>query len=468
MTLDGQSYITDENGYLYTDLPEGTYTLLIPGYDSLQIGIGPDVSASITVHASSFARILIGKGEGHNEILVFDPDGALLGAIPTGFSGGDISLAVGDFNGDGVDEIAVARAQGGKDVLIFAIDKPDEPLFRIRVDSVGVELGVVDFDKDGKDDLIVATHAANRNGVKIYSATQGLIGEIDNLFDKQARIAPASCEVNGERYVLAADLQQSRVLVLNLETQASQVLNFFTEDAPVLRAADAACDHQGAGRPPFCDDLDEATEDTTADGDDLAATDSSASGKYGVRAACGAVNGELRIFAVTAEQQDWAEVRTLSGDVVSRFSFGEGAKGLTLAVQDFDRDGNSDVLLGDAKGQTVKLASASGDILHSLEIPDGSVSSLALGLAFASDVTEVAVALQDEGLDWQVSQTEDGDLLAITPEGKRVKTRMDRDKGLKCQLPPGKAKGLGHNQRGRYCYKNGAGQEGHFAELEDF
>ena len=134
---------------------------------------------AVTNYNSSDVTILLGNGDG-----TFTP--ALNSPVAVGR--GPLSIAVGDFNGDGIPDLATANAVdntvtillgNGNGMFSQAANSP------IRVSgSSPASVAVADFNRDGKLDLVVAV--VGPNDVSI------LLGNGDGTFTEAAN-SPGTC-----------------------------------------------------------------------------------------------------------------------------------------------------------------------------------------------------------------------------------------------------------------------------------
>lgn len=133
-------------------------------------------------------EIIAGAGvNGGPHVRVFDQNGtpkltAGFFAFDPGFRGG-VTVATGDIDGDGIDEIITgAGTGGGPHVRIFEGDGTLKPnsFFAFHPDSrTGVDVAAGDFDGDGIDDVAVSQLANGEAWTKIYKYNdqQTILGE---------------------------------------------------------------------------------------------------------------------------------------------------------------------------------------------------------------------------------------------------------------------------------------------------
>ncbi len=160
---------------------------------------GRTVPAAVLVTAA-------GAGGGPHVILRTDTNGdgtadavtASFLAYDPSFTGG-VRVAMGDFDGDGKDELVTAAgAGGGPHIKVWKLDASGavtglidsfmayDPDFR-----GGAWVATGDFNRDGKDELVVGAGDGGGPHIKIYSDTNGDGRLSDNLVDQFMAYDPA-------------------------------------------------------------------------------------------------------------------------------------------------------------------------------------------------------------------------------------------------------------------------------------
>ncbi len=171
-----------------------TYRLLLEGLEERLalasfIAVGTEAGTAATVRMFTDTN-----GDGTYETLA--PTSAALGLDFTpygGFTGG-VRVALGDFDGDGNDELVTAAGPGGGPHVIVwdlaadgAIGPALDSFFPFPMGfSGGVNVTTGDLDGDGRDELIVAADAGGGPHVQIFSDIDrdGLLrdNQTDNFF----------------------------------------------------------------------------------------------------------------------------------------------------------------------------------------------------------------------------------------------------------------------------------------------
>lgn len=192
---------------------------------------GSEVVATFNAYDTSFTggvRLAMGDvdGDGAEEIVTVPGSGGgpqvrvfdLRGNLESQFYAFETSLrsglfvAVGDVDGDGIEEIAVSTDAGGG-ARIALLDKGGTPIVNINVPgdtfmsgqepSVRVALG--DVDGDGSDEIIAARGAGTQPLVSVYRADGELMGEFlayASTYDKGIFVASGDLDGDGDDEII--------------------------------------------------------------------------------------------------------------------------------------------------------------------------------------------------------------------------------------------------------------------------
>ncbi|MCP4695453.1 MAG: hypothetical protein GY862_01190, partial [Gammaproteobacteria bacterium] len=424
-----ETAVTDANGYYrIIGLAEGVYTLSIAkeGYlfEAKEIVVGgnnPEVDLVCTVcggtpgYAPGY--ILIARETGHNEIVIRDGEGELVRRFDTGTTGNDISVATGDFFGDGADRIVV---NADKQLQFYDFD--GEKLAVLAVEKQG-DVAAGDIDGDGMEEALTTAKSANDNRVTVYG-TNGEVRTVDiGSAGKNTRLSVAAADLDGDgaaEIIAGTLLKDNKVALYSADGTELAVFEVFSDvnARTVRKPGDQgnACSHSGQGVPKFCDDADTDNGDgadtdngdgaDTDNGDgadtdngDGADTDNDGGGgkKYGVNVAAGDLDGDgvPELVAGMAGKGGVVEVYTVSGGLIHSFSAFDDNSGVEISVGDTDGDGEGEIIAGNAKGTEVRIFKADGTLLR---VFAGLDRERVGSLAFAKGSAPVTAVAVDAGL----------------------------------------------------------------------
>jgi len=155
-------------------------------------------------------------GTGNISILLGSGDGTFQPAVNYKAGNTPTSVAVGDFNGDGKPDLAVANSgESDVSILISNGDGTFQAAVNVTVGSAPNSVMVADFNQDGKADLAVANGGSNNVSI--------LLGNGDGTFQVPANFAVDADPI----YVAAGDLNGDGTLDL-------AVANYFSNTISIL------------------------------------------------------------------------------------------------------------------------------------------------------------------------------------------------------------------------------------------
>ena len=287
------------------------------------------------------------------------------------------SVAVGDFNGDGASDLAVADIDSDKvSVLLSRGDGTFQPAANYAVGMAPVSVAVADFNGDGKLDLVVAnddvwdvSNLTYTNGISV------LLGNGDGKFQPAVSVgagtSPRSVAVgdlnnDGKPDLVVANLDSHDVSVLLGKGDGSfrAAVNYSAGMRPF---SIAVSDFNGDGKP----DLAVAnfiSGDVSVllgkgDGTFQAAVNYVA-GIYPVSVVVSDFNGDGRPDLVVAnEESDNVSVMLGKGDGTfqSAVNYCAGAGPRSVAVGDFNKDGKTDLIVANWFSRHVSMLVGKGD-----------------------------------------------------------------------------------------------------------
>jgi len=333
---------------------------------------------------SSTVSVLLGNGDG-----TFQPPLSFAaGAIP-------LSVAVGDFNGDGVLDMAVANMGQSPDfvsgvwVLLGNGDGTFQAALTFPVGRYLYSVAVGDFNGDGKLDLAVADYE--------YDSVSVLLGNGDGTFQPTltfaAGDAPSSVavsDVNGDGRL---DL-----VVTNLGPYAASVLLGNGDGsfrAPLTSAAGtspssvAVGDFNGDGLKDLAvANSGEATVTIRLGNGDgtFQAAPTFPAGRSPRAVATGDFNGDGALDLAVASEGD-GTVSVLLGNGDGTFgptlTFAAGDRPVSVVVGDFNGDGEPDLVVANYSAKTVSVLLGNGDGSFQPPVPSASGGTFPQSVAAA-------------------------------------------------------------------------------------
>ena len=295
-------------------------------------------------------------------ILLGDGAGSFSAATNFGASGGSIKVAVGDFNGDGKQDLAVANYRSGNVSILLgdgAGSFSAATNFGAGIQPVSVAVG--DFNGDGKQDLAVANRSSGNVSILLGDGA-GHFSAATNLSVGTYPLSVAVGDFNGDGkqdLAVANDLSSNVSILLGDGTGSFSAATYFAAGADPYSVA--LGDFNGDGK----QDLAAANYGSgyvsillgNGAGSFSAATYFGA-GTNPISVAVGDFNGDGTLDLAAANYGS-GYVSILLGNGAGSFSaatnFGVGTEPVSVAVGDFNRDGKQDLAVANYGSNTVSI-----------------------------------------------------------------------------------------------------------------
>jgi FG-GAP-like repeat len=162
-----------QSGAVEVFLNKGNGTFQKPTYSSVN-GVGPDgIAAAELTHDGKIDLVVANNnfdGPSTISVLLGKGDGTFRSAVDYAVGSGPAGVAIADFNGDGNADIAVANAASNTVSVLFGNGKG---LFKLGLNlqfaanSLPISVAAGDFNGDGAPDLAVALDYANQVAVQL-------------------------------------------------------------------------------------------------------------------------------------------------------------------------------------------------------------------------------------------------------------------------------------------------------------
>ena len=345
--------------------PPGAYSLTATV--SGQGPIAPDGSVSFLDTSNS--NYVLGTATLSPGLAVFSSTSSSIPLTGTSPS----SVAVGDFNGDGIPDLAVVNAlnPGGILILLGRGDGTFTPGTPLTPSGTSLVVVAADLNRDGKLDLVVGS----TNSLLIF------LGNGDGTFTSTAFNPQMSSSVAS---IAVGDLNADGILDLAVVGPNANLVNVLlgngdgTFTAAVANPATGSVPHSvviGDFNGDGMADLAVANEYSNSvsillgngDGTFTSAASSPATGSYPASVAVGDFNGDgIQDLAVANEQSNTVTVLLGNGDgtfTPSSSAPSTGSYPISVAVGDFNNDGIQDLAVANYYGTSATILLGKGNVV---------------------------------------------------------------------------------------------------------
>ncbi len=289
-----------------------------------------DTGTDNTVITAPDSFIVIAKEKDGDEVEIRSLTGEFISSFSTGGHGKDISVATGDFDGDGIDDVVVDLK---KELNIFTIDGTELNSFKIKKEIKG-DIAVGDINGDGQPEIIIASKKSHDGNVYIYAADGTELDTIE-LFEKEKDVSLASADVTGDGMddiIGGGDHKGHKskgdnVSVYNVATQEYVTFSVFDEEP-------------NKGKKHH-DEVNVAAGNVV--GDDIA-----------------------EIVVATAKKGGRVEIYSGEGTFIKGFEAFDGKKGIVIAVGNVSGDAHAEIIVAEPEGDEIRIFDADGKLLASL------------------------------------------------------------------------------------------------------
>jgi hypothetical protein len=331
--------------------------------------------------------VLLGKGNGTFQTMVNN----------YGAGGDPISVTVGDFDGDGIPDLAVGNG-GFSRLLSLHLGKGNGTFQPVTLDVRAGAAAVGDFNGDGKLDLAVACFGEYDQGTSSYTnnGLSVLLGKGDGAFQ-----AAVDYKVGASpRLVTAGDFNGDGKLDLAVANQGSPGFSYADSSIAVLLGKGDGTFQAAANYPAETGVISMAVDDFNGDGKpDLAAANGGLSVLFGkgdgtFRSAVNyeAPTGASLVIVADFNGDGKPDLAAASDSSVSVLLGGGGGnfqaavishntirQPSSLAVGDVDGDGKPDLIVVGVEGISILLGKGDGTFVDAVSYPGRGIGSVAVG-----------------------------------------------------------------------------------------
>lgn len=320
-------------------------------------------------------------------ILLGNADGSFQAAVNYAVGLDPTSVAVGDFNGDGRLDLAVANQVGNNVSILLGNARPNFGTFQTAVNyAVGVyplSIAAGDFNSDGHLDLATANSGSNSISILLGNPN----GTFQPAFSYAAGIHPYSVAVadfngDGGLDLVVANASGGHTVSVLLGSSNGSFQAAVPYDVGLNPSTVAVGDFNGDGRP----DLVVANQSSAnvsilsgnANGTFAAAVNYSVADPYAVAVADFDGDGMLDLAVTNADRNNVSVLLgNPDGTFQSPIDYSVGPSPISIASADFNADGKVDLAVANGSSQyvSVLLNTSSGGPIITHQPNDSMVTS---------------------------------------------------------------------------------------------
>ncbi len=291
--------------------------------------------------------------------------GAFSGSTEVSVGSDPSSVAVGDFNGDGIQDIAAASE--GSDTVSIRLGAGLGGFYGSNMISVGAfprSVAVGDFNGDGRQDIATANYFSNRVSIRLGDGLGGFSGATEvGVGIRPISLAVGDFNGDGIQDIAAANYNSSNTVSIRLGDGLGGFIGPHPADVSVGSnpASVAVGDFNGDG----IQDIVAANSDSNTvsirlgdgSGGFSGSTEVSV-GSNPISVAVGDFNGDGRQdIAAANEGSNTVSIRLGDGDggFSGSTDVGLGTEPVSVAVGDFNGDGRQDIAVANFNSNTVSI-----------------------------------------------------------------------------------------------------------------
>jgi YD repeat-containing protein len=386
--------------------------------------------AGIDLEGDGVEEITVAKQQGSNSVTFYKLDGTAKNTLVTPFNG--LSLATGEMNSDGSSEIAVApRIASGNQIALYSVaGSPVDTLTVAKTTSFSIAIG--DVNGDGKGEVVTGNLLGNEvmvSGGMTFLAfepkTPTLRKKDGDAGDKKVTI----CH-KGKNTLTVAEPAVSAHLAHGdslgeCAPPATASSPLPTSSLPATPGTSPETTTPSVVTPPLVPTTPspEPATPTTSTETIPPVTTLSLPLIYGVNVATGDVNGDgkAEIVAAMANEGSMIEIYTGQGIFLNQFQAFENNHGVVITTGDVNYDGRAEIIAGDAQGTAVRIFTLEGQLVGNFQgLNHGKITSL----AFSKEIGDIvpSTTAPTPGAQMPVTSPTTSALTPVTTENPTVST----------------------------------------------